>query len=60
MSNNLIKMKELEEDTLPFNMSLFFYNELHKIRKNKVLCLLNNNIEDYYWFLKQIFVYLSL
>ena len=40
-------------------MSLFFYNELQIIRKNKVLCLLNNNIEEYYWCLQQMFVYLS-
>lgn len=52
-------MQEIEDNTVPFNMALFFYNELHKIRKNKVLCLLNNNIEEYYWCLDQIFVYLS-
>jgi len=52
-------MEQREDNTLPFNMSLFFYTELHKIRKNKVLCLLNNEIEEYYWCLQQMFVYLS-
>ena len=52
-------MDNIEDNTLPFNMSLFFYTELHKIRKNKVLCLLNDSIEEYYWSLQQMFVYLS-
>ena len=50
---------KIEENTLPFNMSLFFYQELHKIRKNKVLCLLEDRIEEYFWCLDQVFVYLS-
>lgn len=52
-------MEQLEDNTVPFNMALFFYNELHIIRKNKVLCLMNDNIEEYYWCLQQMFVYLS-